>query len=183
MNTYNLAKSIGFNNINIDLILGIPNQSLDEMKESLNKVINLKPNHISIYSLILEEGTKLEEMINEGKLKMIDEEEERKMYWETKQILEKNGYIHYEISNFARLGYESKHNLACWNQEEYIGFGVSAHSYLNKTRYSNLENIEEYIYNIKTKEFGKNKIIHEMQTEMEKRKRIYATWFKKNRRS
>lgn len=101
---------------------------------------------------------------------MIDEELERKMYWKTKELLERSGYTHYEVSNFAKTGYESKHNLNCWDQKEYIGFGVAAHSYINKVRYSNLENIEKYINNIKTKEIGKNKIIHEKQTEEEQEK-------------
>lgn len=107
---------------------------------------------------------------------MIDEDIERKMYWETKNILEKNGYIHYEISNFAKKGYESKHNLDCWEQKEYIGFGVSAHSYINQKRYSNIKEIESYINNIKKGETGKNIIIHEKQTkeEMEKEYMLLA---------
>lgn len=76
---------------------------------------------------------------------MPSEEIERKMYWKVKKELEKQGYIHYEISNFAKQGYESKHNMSCWNQEEYIGFGLAAHSYINNTRYSNTENLDNYI--------------------------------------
>ena len=102
LETYDSARKVGFKNINVDLMLGLPNQTLDDIKDSLNKVINLNPEHISIYSLILEEGTKLEKMINDKELEMIDEKLERKMYHETKGILEKNGYIHYEISNFAK---------------------------------------------------------------------------------
>jgi oxygen-independent coproporphyrinogen-3 oxidase len=165
LKVYKNAEMIGFKNINVDLMLGLPNQSLDVLKKSLSNVINLEPEHISIYSLILEEGTKLEKMIGEGKLKMIEEDLERKMYWETKKMLEENGFVHYEISNFAKdKNYISRHNMDCWSQKEYIGFGAGAHSYLEKTRYSNICNIEKYIENIKTGNFGKNKMIHEKQS-------------------
>lgn len=156
LETYNLARNIGFKNINIDLMIGLPNQSISNIKQSLNKVINLNPEHISVYSLILEEGTKLYKEYEEKQIELPDEELERDMYWYVKNTLENNGYIHYEISNFAKKGYESKHNISCWRGEEYIGFGVAAHSYLNNTRYSNTESIEEYIN-------GTDKIIHEKQ--------------------
>ncbi len=174
MNVYKLARKVGFKNINVDLMLGLPNQSLNDLKVSLNEVISLNPEHISIYSLILEEGTKLEEMIRTGKLRIADEELERKMYWETKRILRENGYIHYEISNFAKKGFMSKHNLDCWNQKEYIGFGTASHSYLEGIRYSNAIGIKEYIEN-------HNITIHEKQKKEDMRKRIYAIRFKKNR--
>lgn len=160
---YNLAKEVGFTNINVDLMLALPNQSMDILIDSLLKVINLNPNHISLYSLILEEGTELEKLIENGEYKLCDEDLERKMYHKTKSILEKNGYIHYEISNFAKKGFESRHNLSCWNQEEYIGFGLAAHSYYNKKRFSNIESIEEYISNINKGEYDKNIVIHERQ--------------------
>ena len=163
LNTYNLAKETGFKNINVDLMLALPTQTKEELIESLEQVITLEPNHISLYSLILEENTKLYNQIQSGELKLCDEELERDMYWETKKILEKNGYIHYEVSNFAKERYESKHNNNCWDQKEYIGFGLASHSYINKKRYSNSENLEEYISN--------NKIaIHEEQDELSERK-------------
>lgn len=91
------------------------------------------------------------------------------MYWTVKKELEKQGYIHYEISNFAEQGYESKHNLSCWNQEEYIGVGLAAHSYINNTRFSNTENLETYITEICAK--GEpNKIVHEKQNKEDKMK-------------
>lgn len=156
-------------------MLGIPNQTEEMMEESLNQVIKLDPEHISVYSLILEEGTKLEKMIKDRKLEMPEEELERKMYWKTKQTLEKAGYIHYEISNFAKLGFNSKHNTDCWNQKEYIGFGTAAHSYINKIRYSNIEEIEKYINNINLGKFEDNIITQEKQDTEEMRKRIYVT--------
>lgn len=168
--TYKLAQKVGFKNINVDLMLGLPNQRIKDLKESLEQVLKLKPKHISVYSLIVEDGTPITNKIEKGELQLPDEELERNMYWFVKNTLELNGYKHYEISNFAKKGYESKHNLNCWNQKEYIGIGVAAHSYRDITRYSNTENIEEYIENVKKGEFNKNKIIHEVQKEDDAKK-------------
>lgn len=179
LNTYNMAKKIGFNNMNVDLMIGLPNQKIIDIKESLEKILELNPNHISVYSLILEEGTPLFKKVEDGVLKIPDEELERNMYWYVKNTLELNGYKHYEISNYAKEGYESKHNLNCWNQKEYIGIGCAAHSYKNITRYSNTENIEEYINNIHKKCFEKNRIIHEVQTEEDARKEFMLLGLRK----
>lgn len=172
LETYNLIRMVGFNNINVDLMLALPNQTIKDLEDSLNKVIMLKPEHISVYSLILEEKTKLYDLVESGKLELLDESIERNMYWKVKNILEQNGYKHYEISNFAKQGYESKHNLNCWNQEEYLGMGLAAHSYLNNKRYSNTENLEQYINKLLEKEGTKNDIvtIHEEQTLEDKQK-------------
>lgn len=161
LNTYELVKKIGYNNINVDLMLGIPTQTIEELIDTVTKIVNLNPNHISIYSLIIEENTEIQKMITSKEIEQIDENIERKMYWKTKSILEKNGYIHYEISNFAKKNYESKHNVDCWNQEEYIGFGVAAHSYINGKRFSNIDNIDDYIYNKNCLE--NNIIVNEVQ--------------------
>lgn len=163
LNTYNLARKIGFNNINVDLMLGLPGQTLLDLNESLDNVIKLNPEHISVYSLILEEGTPLYFKVSNHQVQLPDDELERKMYWKVKEKLQETGYIHYEISNFAKLGYESKHNLSCWNQEEYIGVGVASHSYTNNVRYSVIENVEEYIKNIDTDNEADNIIFHEKQ--------------------
>lgn len=170
LKVYEEAREIGFKNINVDLIFGLPNQSIEMLEESVKKVIELKPEHISVYSLILEEGTKIYNMVAEGKIELPSEELERRMYWTVKEMLEEAGYIHYEISNFAKPGYESRHNSDCWEQKEYIGIGTAAHSYLNDTRYSNTENLEEYIENIKNNEFDKNVTIHESQSKESKQK-------------
>jgi oxygen-independent coproporphyrinogen-3 oxidase len=151
-------------------MLAIPTQTEEELLESVKNVISLNPNHISVYSLILEEGTELEKQVSSGILKLLDEDIERKMYWKTKKILEKNGYKHYEISNFAKKGFESKHNLDCWNQEEYLGVGLAAHSYINNKRFSNTNNFEEYVKNIKQENYEKNVQIHEVQEREEKAK-------------
>lgn len=169
LNTYKLARKVGFNNINVDLMIGLPNQKVLDTKNSLEKIIKLKPvnpEHISVYSLIIEENTPIEKMLYTGKLELPDEEAERNMYWYVKNFLELNGYKHYEISNFAKKGYESRHNLDCWNQKEYIGFGVAAHSYINDIRFGNTVNIDEYIKNCNNGEFEKNKIIDEIEKDI-----------------
>lgn len=163
LNTYYMARQIGFENINVDLILGLPNQTVQEIQNSVEEIIGLEPEHISLYSLIVEEGTKLQKQLQNGEIILPNETEERKMYWKCKQILEENEYIHYEISNFAKQGYMSKHNSDCWEQKEYIGFGVSAHSYTDGVRYSNIENIEEYIKNYENKKPQNNFVFHEKQ--------------------
>ena len=176
INTYNMAEEIGLKNKNVDLMIGLPNQTIEEIKQDLEFVINLNPEHISVYSLIVEENTKIEKMISSGKLELPDEELERNMYWYVKNTLELNGYNHYEISNFAKKGKESKHNMNCWEQKEYIGLGVAAHSYFNNVRYGNTEDLEKYINfdwkNLKEAEEKEVRIIEEIQT-LEERKKEY----------
>ena len=168
---YNLVKEVGFDNINIDLMLGLPNQTLEDIEESLNKILALDVNHISVYSLILEEGTVLFEKIEKNELQLPSEELERKMYWYVKKKLEEKGYIHYEISNFAKKGYESKHNTDCWKQKQYRGFGLAAHSYIDGVRFSNTEDLNKYIENIDNECYDGNIIIQEeKQSEEEKQK-------------
>lgn len=161
LNTYNLAIEAGFSNVNVDLMLGLPEQTIEDLKASLESIIHLKPmpNHVSVYSLIVEEGTEIERKINTGELELPEEENERNQYKYTKNYLELNGYKHYEISNFAKPGYESKHNMNCWEQKQYIGFGLAAHSYINECRYSNTCDLKEYL-NKSSKDI---KIIHEEQ--------------------
>lgn len=169
LNTYKMAREVGFKNINVDLMIGLPNQKILDVKNSLEKIIKLEPeppNHISVYSLIVEENTPIEKMLESGELELPDEELERNMYWYVKNFLELNGYKHYEISNFSKLGNESKHNLDCWNQKEYVGFGVAAHSYIDDVRYGNIGNVEEYIKNCENGEFGKNKVIDEVENDI-----------------
>lgn len=163
--TYNLARRVGFKNINVDLMIGLPNQKNEDVEKSLKEIIRLEPEHISVYSLILEEGTVLENKVTKGILELPDEKNERKMYWTVKNTLEKAGYIHYEVSNFAKKSFESKHNTNCWEQKEYIGVGLAAHSYINKTRYSNTENLNKYL-----KEIKHNRIIHEIQNIVDEQK-------------
>lgn len=179
LNCYKLVTKSKIDNINVDLMLALPNQTIEDLEESLQKVINLKPNHISLYSLILEEGTKLEKMVSENIVKLPEEDMEREMYWKTKRILEKNGYNHYEISNFAKEGYKSKHNMNCWSQKEYLGFGVAAHSYVNRKRYCNTNNIEEYISNIKKGKIENNRTVCEIQNKIDEQKEFMMLGLRK----
>lgn len=149
LETYKIARKIGFKNINIDLMLGLPNQTISDLQTSLEKIIDLNPEHISVYSLILEEGTVLYDKYLENSLKLPTDEQERKMYWHVKRYLEKNNYEHYEISNFSLKNYRALHNINCWEQKEYIGIGAGASSFLNRKRYINSALIEEYIENNK----------------------------------
>ena len=137
LEAYQMVQKAGFTNINVDLMIGLPNQTIQDIKETLIEIQKLEPNHISVYSLIVEEGTKMEKMIRLGERTLPTEETERQMYWYVKNKLEEQGYKHYEISNFAKQGKESKHNLNCWEQKEYIGLGATAHSYLRGVRFSN----------------------------------------------
>ena len=176
---YELIKEEGFKNINIDLMLALPTQTEEELNESVEKIVELNPNHISIYSLILEEGTLLKKMVDNKELEPANEITERKMYWSVKKYLEIHGYNHYEISNFAKESFESKHNFNCWNQEEYIGFGVSAHSYINNKRFSNTNNLKNYINNIERMDFDKNIEIHEIQDRESMAKEYMLLGFRK----
>jgi oxygen-independent coproporphyrinogen-3 oxidase len=178
-NTFELVKKVGFDNINVDLMLALPNQTAEDLEESLNSVIKLNPNHISLYSLILEEGTELEKEVNNGKYKLSCDEDERKMYHTAKKILEKAGYNHYEISNFAKEGFESKHNMNCWEQKEYLGFGVASHSYFDGIRFCNINNVYEYIKNIEEDSYLKNIKVEEVQTEEERKKEYMMLGFRK----
>ena len=161
-NTYKYAREVGFNNINVDLMINLPNQTLDNVKESVKAILNLKPEHISVYSLILEEDTKLYEMVKSKQVALEPEEVERQMYWYVKETLEKYKYIQYEISNFAKSGFQSQHNIDCWNQEEYIGVGIAASSFIENKRYSNISNLEEYMDNIESGMPNKNLILDEV---------------------
>ena len=182
LDTYNWAKEAGFKNINVDLMLGLPRQDIKILKSSLENIVNLKPmpNHISVYSLIVEEGTQIEKRLNNGELELPDDEEERRQYHYTKNFLELNGYKHYEISNFAKPGYESKHNMNCWEQKQYVGFGVAAHSYVNGFRYANTSNLKEYLnVNYNEKGFKTIKTIEETQNKLDMEKEFMMLGLRK----
>ena len=179
LNTYKLARELRFNNINVDLMIGLPNQTLAYIEESLNKILTLSPNHISLYSLILEEGTLLEKEVKTGKFTLPSEELERKMYHKSKEILEKNNYIHYEISNFAKKGFYSKHNVNCWEQHEYLGFGLGSHSYFNKKRFSNQTNFQKYIEKGGEQVYNNSVMVHEVQSSIDQMKEYILLGFRK----
>ena len=173
LDTYNMAKKVGFKNINVDLMIGLPNQNLKDVKKSVEELIKLNPQHISVYSLIVEENTPIYKILETGKIKLPDEELERNMYWYVKNKLELNGFKHYEISNFAKEGYESKHNMDCWSQKEYIGFGVAAYSYIDDVRFGNIDNIEKFIENCLNNKFEENKIIEEIEDNILNKEKEY----------
>jgi len=143
------ARDAGFNNINVDLIFGLPNQKLQDFEETLEHVLSFSPEHISCYSLAVEEGTKFYEWQRNGKLVLPSDDEERKMYHEAIEILKDAGYQHYEISNFAVQGMECRHNLVYWTYGEYLGLGAGAHSFLGGKRFYNHPAILEYAGAIK----------------------------------
>ena len=155
---YHLARKIGFTNINVDLMSALPSQTLESWEETLQKIIGLSPEHISAYSLIIEEGTPFYDMYGPkgyDRDKLPDEDTDRRIYKRTKEILEAYGYIRYEISNYAKEGYESKHNLAYWEGTEYLGLGLGSSSLLEDIRFHSTYNMDEYIdlinkHNIKT---------------------------------
>ncbi len=157
INAVRSARGAGFKNISLDLIYGIPfsrgkesggrNKDLHikNWQYSLQKAIELSPEHISTYELTPEVNTPLYEDIRQQRVKMADEELISEMYYSAIDILKTHGYIHYEISNFARPGFECRHNLNCWNRGEYLGIGASAHSFFNGKRISNVSDAHKYI--------------------------------------
>ncbi len=138
------AKNIGFENINTDIMFNIPGQTIDDIEDTLTKIIEKDIKHISFYSLKLEKGTPMYTMEKNNKIIMPDEEYERDMYYAGRDVMEERRLFQYEISNFAREGFECRHNLKYWNQEEYIGLGPSSHSFLNNVRYSNPSDLAVY---------------------------------------
>lgn len=142
--SFDLARKYGFNNINIDIISAIPGQTLKSYEDTLRSVIAYEPEHISAYSLIVEEGTTLYNNL-ERYPQMPDEDEEREMYHMTQRKLMRSGYDRYEISNYSRPGYECQHNLSYWERKDYLGFGIGAASLFDEVRYSNCTDITRYI--------------------------------------
>lgn len=145
--SFELARNVGFKNINVDLMFGLPNQSFDDVKDTLSKVTYLEPEHISAYSLIVEENTPFYSMYGDGK-DLPNEEDERKMYYYILDYLNKKKYYQYEVSNFAKTKKECIHNLVYWNLDDYIGCGLNAHSFLDGYRIENISSMKAYIENI-----------------------------------
>ena len=141
INNIKLAKEMGFDNINVYLIYALPNEKLMTVRSDISKLLKLNIEHISTYSLIIEEHTK----IYNDKVKPIDEVLDYKMYKYICEKLSDNGFIHYEVSNFAKKGHQSEHNLTYWNNDEYYGFGLAAHGFINNIRYENTRNLNKYL--------------------------------------
>lgn len=143
LETYTLARNVGFDNISIDLMFGLPGQSKEEFLKTLLKAISLNTEHISVYLLKIEENTPFGKI--KDSLSLPDDDTEYETYLEMCDLLSKNGYLQYEISNFSKEGKRSKHNLKYWLSEEYIGIGPNAHSYFENERYSYKPNVTEYM--------------------------------------
>ncbi len=139
------AQEAGFENISLDLMFGLPGQSLEVWRETLQKAVQLKPTHLSLYNLTVEKNTPFDDQLKSGELVLPGEELQLEMYQWTIDYLSKSNYIHYEISNFAIKDYECRHNIVYWNNKEYLGFGPGAASYFNGSRSLNLLSPEEYI--------------------------------------
>jgi oxygen-independent coproporphyrinogen-3 oxidase len=148
LKTYEDARKVGFKNISIDLIFATPDQTLQELIEDLDIIEKLSPEHISIYSLIWEEGTKFMEMLEAGKISPVENSLEAEMYEVVIDKLKKIGYTHYEISNFSKPGYQSRHNKKYWKNQEYVGVGLGASGYLENIRYKNKIRFKEYYEDI-----------------------------------
>ena len=142
---YSLARKCGFQNINIDLMFSIPGQTLKHWKETLRTASELAPEHLSFYSLQIEEGTPFFQMKEEGSLVETDGREDRDMYHYAQSFLREKEYLHYEISNASRAGYQCRHNLKYWSMENYLGLGLGAHSFVNGQRFSNETDLMAYI--------------------------------------
>lgn len=146
--TYRKAREIGFDNISLDLMFSLPNQSFEQVKEDLEKLLELRPEHFSIYSLIWEEGTPFFKKLEEGVYSETDNELEAQMFEYIIDRATEAGYIHYEISNFALPNKEARHNSKYWENKEYLGIGLGASGYIGKKRYKNQVQISKYYDNI-----------------------------------
>lgn len=144
VHTYEMARKAGFTNINIDLMSALPGQSTKTWEDTLKKVLELNPEHISAYSLIIEEGTVLYDRLEQYP-RIPSEEEDRLMYQRTKQLLSENGFERYEISNYAKKGFESRHNTIYWVRKAYVGFGLGASSMVADRRWSNTSEMADYL--------------------------------------
>lgn len=147
LESFTLARECGFANLNIDLMSALPGQTCESWKETLSRVTNLDPEHISAYSLIIEEGTPFGERYGseEGRKLLTDEDSEREMYHETKRFLKDCGYERYEISNYAKPGRECRHNIGYWTGVPYLGLGLGASSYLDGCRFTVNPDMKQYL--------------------------------------
>ena len=143
--SFEMLRDAGFDNLSLDLMMGLPGQSREDWQETLEEALVLQPEHLSCYSLIVEEGTPLLDWIESGRMTLPDEETERSMYDDTLKILRAAGFEQYEISNFAKPGRESRHNLSYWDLSEYLGLGLGASSYIDGKRIKNTADLQSYI--------------------------------------
>jgi len=145
VSAFHAARQAGFKNIGCDLMFSLPTQTMDDWEETLENTLKLSPEHISAYSLIIEDNTPFKKMFESGLISQTDDELDRKMYYLCRQMLADKGYSQYEISNFSKPGFESRHNIVYWQTGEYIGFGLGAHSYFEGCRFHNTLDMEKYL--------------------------------------
>lgn len=145
-----LARAAGVHSVNVDLIYGLPWQTLDSWREHLRAALAVEPDHVSLYALMVEEGTPLATLVARGRWGVPDQDAVADMYEAALPLLREAGFAHYEISNWARPGHESRHNLVYWRNESYLGFGAGAHAYVRGTRSWNVRSIDEYVRRVST---------------------------------
>lgn len=176
--TIEIARKLDFNNINLDLMYALPNETMEDLEKDLEFLMSLNVEHISTYSLIIEEHT----MLYNQKVKNIKEDIDAKMYEYICKILNKNNYIHYEISNFSKEGYYSKHNTCYWDNKNYYGFGLGSASYIKNKRINNTRNIKDYLNGKYIKEeeiiYDDDKIDYEIILNLRKKEGINLDDFK-----
>jgi oxygen-independent coproporphyrinogen-3 oxidase len=143
--TYRLAREMGFGNVNLDLIYGLPRQTVSSWQGTLQQAIHLQPDHLSLYCLTVEEDTLLGQRIARGELPALDPDLAAEMYTLAEEMLDREGYVHYEISNWAQPGHECRHNLTYWRNQSYLGLGAGAHSYFDKKRWHSVLSPADYI--------------------------------------
>lgn len=163
VNAIKTLKKYGIDNINVDLIYATPNDNYKHIKKDLLQIIKLNVNHVSTYSLILEEKTILYHLYQKGLYKLFDQDEEYIIYSKLTKFLKSYGYNHYEISNFAKPKYESRHNMVYWTNKKYLGIGAGASYYINNIRYTNVMNLKNYFIGIDS-----NNLIYQEQTKLSK---------------
>ncbi len=149
LRTYHMLNSAGFENINVDLMFNLPDQTISDGIKDIESLVSLGVKHISYYSLIIEPGTLMDKFYQDNQLQLLDEDSERKLYHNVRDYLIENGYNHYEISNFSMKDYECKHNMVYWEIKPYIGIGLSSHSYFKNKRFWNTNNLNDYIEGLK----------------------------------
>lgn len=170
IDSYYLARKEGFNNINIDIMFALPDQTTEDLQITLKKAISLKPDHLSLYNLTIKPGTEYYKKYKKGKLKLPNEDEEFDMYNWAIKFLEESGFEHYEISNFARPYKRSMHNLIYWQNKPYLGIGAGAYSFIKGYRYMNYESPARYV-----KEMMSGKLPVDNGEKLSLRKRMIET--------
>ena len=176
LKTYQRVRLAGFTNVNVDLMSALPGQTLASWKSTLRRVLMLKPEHISAYSLMIEEGTPFYEMYHDHPELLPSEEEDREMYYATRQIIKEHGLERYEISNYALPGYECRHNIGYWTGVEYLGLGLGASSYLQGFRFRNEPDLDTY-RRINMKADDADWRLHQDITELSEKDRIEEFMF------